>query len=276
MSLKTLTRLLVVPLLVAFTCISSLVRAASSKEGVQITQLDDRLRIEINGEFFTEYHFKNASRPFLYPVFGPDGLPMTRDWPMKESDNEEHDHKHHRSLWFDHGEMNGIDFWSEEPRAGKTVHEEFTEIKAGREVGIIRSKNKYVAPGGKTICTDDRALRIYNRRDERLFDFEVVIHASNGGLPFGDTQVGMTALPLLHPSRRLERMESRAALRGIRETLDPEYERQSHENDQSQNLSQDDSAGRSRRGPARLLLGQREGRQQRHSGCRRRIRRSRS
>jgi hypothetical protein len=196
MSLKALTRLLIVSLLLACAGLSCSVRAGDSKEGVLITQLDDRLRIEINGELFTEYHFKNASGPFLYPVLGPGGLPMTRDWPMKESDNEERDHKHHRSLWFDHGDMNGIDFWSEEPKAGKTIHEEFTEIKTGREAGIIRSKNKYVAPDGKITCTDDRALRIYNRPDERLFDFEVTIHASNGDVTFGDTKEGMMALRL--------------------------------------------------------------------------------
>jgi hypothetical protein len=202
MSLKALTRLLIVFLLLSFAGCACSVRAADSKEGVQITQLDDRLRIEINGELFTEYHFKNASRPFLYPVLGPEGLPMTRDWPMKESDNEERDHKHHRSLWFDHGDMNGVDFWSEEPKAGKTVHEEFTAIKAGREVGIIQSRNKYVAPDGKIICTDDRALRIYNRRDERLFDFEVTIHASNGDVTFGDTKEGMLAMRLNETMRQ--------------------------------------------------------------------------
>src|SRR6266478_1194891 len=184
MSLKTLTRLLLVPFLLASAGLSGSARAADSKDGVQITQLDDRLRIEINGELFTEYHFNNVSRPFLYPVLGPEGLPMTRDWPMKEADNEEHDHKHHRSLWFDHGEMNGVDFWSEEPRAGRTIHEEFTEDKARRESGIIRSKNKYVSPDGKIVCTADRALRIYNRRDERLFDFEVAMHASSGDVIF--------------------------------------------------------------------------------------------
>src|SRR5438034_10243681 len=159
MSLKPLTRLLIVSLLLTCASLSNSVRGADSKEGVQIAQLDDRLRIEINGELFTEYHFKNASRPFLYPVFGPQGLPMTRDWPMKESENEEHDHKHHRPLWLDHGEKNGDDFCTEEPRAGKTIHEEFTEIKAGREAGIIRSKNKYVAPDGKIIATDERQPR---------------------------------------------------------------------------------------------------------------------
>ena len=196
MTLKTLKNLLIIPLLPALAGWAGSLQAADAKAGVQITQLDDRLRIEINGGLFAEYHYKNVSRPFLYPILGPGGLPMTRDWPMKEAENEEHDHKHHRSLWFDHGDINGVDFWSEEPRAGKTIHEEFTEIKSGRDVGIIRSKDKYVAQDGKVVCTDDRTLRIYNRPDQRLFDFEATVHASNGEVTFGDTKEGMMAMRL--------------------------------------------------------------------------------
>jgi len=195
MTRKSLTRSSVVLFLVAAGLLCP-ARAADSKDGVKITPLDDRLRVEINGELFSEYHFKDVSRPFLYPVIGPDGLPMTRDWPMKDANNEEHDHKHHRSLWFEHGEMNGVDFWSEEPKAGRTVHEEFTEIKSGHDEGVIRSKDKYVAPGGKVVCTDDRTIRIYNRPGERLFDYEVTVHASNGDLVFGDTKEGMMSIRL--------------------------------------------------------------------------------
>jgi len=166
------------------------------ERGVQITQLEDRLRIGINGELFTEYHFKDFPRPYFYPVIGPDGLPMTRDWPMKETANEEHDHIHHRSLWFTHGDINGVDFWSEGPKAGKTVHEEFTEIQSGRGLGVIKSKNKYVAPDGKVVCTDERTVRIYDRPEERLIDFEVTVHASHGELVFGDTKEGTMAIRL--------------------------------------------------------------------------------
>ena len=174
----------------------SRVCAAESKAGVKITQLEDRLRIEIRGELFSEYHFKDVPRPYLYPVIGPDGLPMTRDWPMKNSSNEEHDHPHHRSLWFTHGAINGVDFWSEEPKSGRTIHDKFTSIKSGRNVGTIKSKDSYVAQDGKVICTDDRTLRIYDRPNERLFDFEVSIHASHGDLVFGDTKEGTMALRL--------------------------------------------------------------------------------
>ena len=190
------TRQAAVLFLISMAGVAVLSRAADPEDGVKITRLEDRLRIEINGELFAEYHFKDVSRPFLYPLIGPDGSPMTRDWPMKNTDNEEHDHKHHRSLWFEHGDMNGVDFWSEEPKAGKTVHEEFSEIKSGHDFGLIQSRNNYVAPDGKVICTDDRTIRIYNRPYHRLFDFDVTVHASNGDVVFGDTKEGMMAMRL--------------------------------------------------------------------------------
>ena len=201
MTRKMVNRPFKVAALLSLFLFPGLVRADASGNGVAITRLDDRLRIEINGELFTEYHFTNGSRPFLYPIIGPDGLPMTRNWPMKEAANEEHDHPHHQSLWFEHGAMNGVDFWSEEPRAGKTVHEEFTAIQPGRDSGVIRSKDRYVAPDGTVLCTDDRTLRIYNRKDERLFDFEVTLHASNGDLVFGDTKEGTMAMRLTETMR---------------------------------------------------------------------------
>src|SRR5580704_9820027 len=93
---------------------------AADKSGVEITKLTDRLRIKVNGQLFTEYFFKDVPRPYYYPLLGPDNLPMTRKWPMENPEGEEHDHPHHRSLWFAHGSVNGQDFWTERPGSGKT------------------------------------------------------------------------------------------------------------------------------------------------------------
>ncbi len=101
----------------------------TSTRGVRISRLDDRLRVEIDGSLFTEDFFKDVPRPYCYPVIGPGEALMTRNWPMKSAPNEEHDHPHHRSLWFAHGSINGHDFWSEEKDFGKTVHESFTKIR---------------------------------------------------------------------------------------------------------------------------------------------------
>jgi hypothetical protein len=170
--------------------------ADKSGGGVRITELTNRLKIELNGELFTEYYFAGVPRPFLYPLLGPGGLPMTRDYPMKEPAGEEHDHPHHRSVWFAHGDVNGIDFWTERQNCGKTLHVAFDEVKSGDDIGTIKSRNNWVGPDGKIVCTDSRTIRIYNpgSKKERVFDFEITLHASNGDLVFGDTKEGTMAV----------------------------------------------------------------------------------
>lgn len=187
--------------LFALILLAGCVIASPADSGVQITQLPDRLRIEVGGQLFSEYFYQNVSRPYLYPLLGPTGLRMTRHWPMEEAPDEEHDHPHHRSFWYAHGDLNGQDFWSETAKAGKTVHEKFTEIKSGRDAGVIKSLNKLVALDGKVVATDERTLRIYNRSGERLFDYEITVHASHGDLTFGDTKEGSMALRLAETMR---------------------------------------------------------------------------
>jgi len=173
----------------------------AGRAGVDIRQLDDRLRIEIDGELFAEYYYRDVSRPFLYPVRAAGGEDVSRHWPIREADNEERDHPHHRSLWYAHGEVNGHDFWSESGRAGKTVHVEFSEVRSGPEVGIIRSRNQLVTREGDVLGTEDFVLRIYRATDFRLLDFDVTIHASHGDLVFGDTKEGTMAIRLAETMR---------------------------------------------------------------------------
>src|SRR5262249_36642755 len=115
----------------------------------------------------------------------------------------EHDHPHHRSFWFAHGSVNGQDFWSEEKNFGKIVHAGFDEIKSGTAWGVIKSHDRWVAHDGTLVCTDNRTLRIYNPagQNERVFDFEITLHAVAGDLTFGDTKEGTMAVRLAETMR---------------------------------------------------------------------------
>ena len=176
--------------------------SAAEAKGVQIKELPDRLRIEINGKLFTEYHFKDVPRPFCYPLLGPGGVAMTRNAPMKEVPGEDRDHPHHRSFWFTHGNVNGVDFWSEARDFGKVVHDSFVKISSGEKEGVIQSRHKWLAKDGTEACTDERTLRIYNSPDnERLFDYEITINAGKNEVTFGDTKEGSMALRLAETMR---------------------------------------------------------------------------
>jgi len=174
--------------------------------GVKITKQEKTLRVDINGKLFTEYCFKDVPRPYFYPVIGPTGVPIIRHWPMKEGENEAKDHRHHRSLWYTHGEVNGHDFWGEGGGSGKVVHDKFLKANSGRKVGIIQSQNKWVARDGEVICTDTRTHRFYPpaaEADGQIMDFEITIHASEGKVVLGDTKEGSMAIRLA-PTMRLK------------------------------------------------------------------------
>src|SRR5688572_24883006 len=167
---------------------------------VDIREEKGKVHILVNGKDFGDYVFEGYSRPFLFPIIGPGGAKMTRSWPLVEVENEERDHPHHKSFWWGHGDMNGVDFWAEGKNSGKVVHLEFTKIVSGT-TGMIGSKNKYIAQDGKVVCTDERTLKIFSTEAGQMFDFDITLRASNGDLIFGDTKEGTMALRLAETMR---------------------------------------------------------------------------
>jgi hypothetical protein len=180
-------------------------KAADTATDVKLTPLADRVRVEIGGQLFTEYIFGDgATKPYCYPVLASDGTPMTRNFPMKKVEGEDTDHPWHRSLYFGHSIVNGVDFWNEgsgdagrSPSAkGKTVHDKLVETTSGN-VGVLRTSDRWVAPDGKVICTDDRSIRFHATADARMIDYEVTLHApTNEPLVMGDNKDGTMAIRL--------------------------------------------------------------------------------
>jgi len=172
-------------------------KAPGSKGGVAIDDVDNKLRVTINGKLFTEYCYQDVPRPYFYPVIGPTGVPVIRHWPIKDiNPDDAKDHVHQKSLWFTHGAVNGHDFWAEGDKSGKIVHDKFLKVSSGSEMGEIVSTDKWVARDGKVICTDTRTHKFYNVPDGQMMDFEVTIHASEGDVVFGDTKEGSMAIRL--------------------------------------------------------------------------------
>lgn len=174
---------------------------SADKKGLTITETEKGARVEIDGNLFTEYICHGLSRPSLYPLLGPGQIPMTRAWPFASPPGEEHDHPHHLSVWFAHGDVNGNDFWSEVPGAGKTVHVKFLKLESGKTRGIIRSTNMLVSAHGKTIATDERTLTFYSAGPGRFLDYDVTVFASEGDVTFGDTKEGTMAIRVAESMR---------------------------------------------------------------------------
>ncbi len=188
--------------------VALLAAAAAAYAGVDVRTLEDRVRIEIDGQLFTEYRHTDAPHVYYWPVIGPGGAKMTRAWPMEEVPGEERDHPHHRSLWFSHGLVNGVDFWAEAGRGtpkfpiGKIVHDKIIEASGGTDAGVLTSAQNWVAPDGSVPLTSTQTLRVYARpANERLFDFEVTLKAGGSDVLLGDTKEGTAAIRIAESMR---------------------------------------------------------------------------
>jgi Methane oxygenase PmoA len=162
---------------------------------VSLTPSELGLRVEIDGKLFSEYRTTDAQRPYMYPITGPSGENLARPYPMEKGGAE--DHPHHRSMWFTHGGVNGVDFWGNGEKNGTIKHTGFEQMKAEGAVGSFVAKSNWVLPGGESVMTDDRLIRIEALAGGgTIVDWTIKMMASAGDVTFNDTKEGSFALRL--------------------------------------------------------------------------------
>ena len=187
------------------TCLfAALSLTAIGHADVTFEEQPDRVTVKINGSLFTEYRHGDWSNVYYWPLIGPGGAKMTRSYPMEKVEGEETDHKHHRSLWFAHGLVNGVDFWSEHPTSpatpgrlpvGRTEHVKVLAMEPGKNSGVLKTSQKWIMPGGETALDSVQLFRVHSSSDaERMFDFEVTLTAGEKDAVFGDTKEGSASL----------------------------------------------------------------------------------
>ncbi|MGD0900006.1 MAG: PmoA family protein [Thermoguttaceae bacterium] len=172
---------------VALVCVATARLPAAE---VTAERSENGVTVKIDGQLFTEYLVRSGTKPILWPILGPGGIPMTRTVPMEKGAGRTSDHPHHRSLWFTHGSVNGVDFWAESgAKVGSIEHREFVKVQSGPQAVII-ARNDWLGPGRKRICKDERTLTFGTDGPTRWIDVAIVVTATDGPVTFGDTKEG--------------------------------------------------------------------------------------
>jgi len=183
MSLRASWNVLAVVLLLGFG-------AAARAEDLAVKKTNEGVEVTIGGQPFTTYLFKSGAKPVLWPLLGPTGKEMTRAYPLREGAKEEKtDHIHQRSVWFTHGDVNGVSFWHEMGGNGTIIHDELVTAEGGETARIV-TRNSWKTPAGETLCSDVRKLTFGGDDQQRWFDFDVVVTAVADEVKFGDTKEG--------------------------------------------------------------------------------------
>src|SRR5262249_1831460 len=72
-----------------------------------------RVDILVGGKAFTSYIWPTTlKKPVLYPLRSASGTVVTRGFPLEPRPGERVDHPHQAGLWFEYGDVNGLDFWN--------------------------------------------------------------------------------------------------------------------------------------------------------------------
>ena len=174
-----------------------------AKSAVSVTHdhAAGKVAVNLGGELFTEYRYRNPGKPILYPVIGPHGIPMTRHFPMQKGvAGEANDHPHHQSIHYNHP-VNGIDFWH--GKGGAHIRNEsiISADTEGDQARIV-ARNSWVKDD-EVILTDTTEIRAGETDGGRYIDYTISLHASKRDITFMDSKEGSMSIRT-HPALRLQ------------------------------------------------------------------------
>lgn len=169
-------------------------------------QGSQKISVEIDGKPFTEFLIgPETHKPYLAPLRSASGIIVTRQYPMNPNvPGESKDHPHHRGLWFTHGDVNGYDFWANEPDQkgankgkGDVTLRKVNRITSGKSSGTIDATFEWRA-GGEILMLETRKMTFYSDPNLRIIDFDAAL-SPDTKVTFGDTKEGMFAIRVAAP-----------------------------------------------------------------------------
>lgn len=195
----------------AVFCFSSAVTAA---EPVHFQRQGDEIHVTIGGKPFTTYYFNpDVAKAYLQPLRTAQGTIVTRGFPIGNTIPPAHLHDHalephQRPLYFAHGDIDGIDFWSEQAfnkiyhrtsgthAYGRMVFQKIDEMRGGPNSGTIQAEFDLVSPNKRVLATETQTFTFSGNQQTRVIDCQFVVHATHNPVVFGDTKEGTFGIRL--------------------------------------------------------------------------------
>ena len=177
-------------------------KAIENFVSIQKNDSIDKLDVYIGGKFFTSYLHSDSilRKPVLFPIHTANEIRITRGFPFATNPGERLDHPHHYGLWFNHGVVNGIDFWNSavipkdiNARYGRINHVKFINVESG-DIGTIEVEKEWKSDTDELILTEQTTYLFSGDENERIITHITTITAPNVDVLFTDTKEGMFAM----------------------------------------------------------------------------------
>ena len=171
---------------------------------------EEKIDVMVDGKLFTSYLYSSKiDKPVLYPIHSASGTIVTRGFPIQSRANERTDHPHHIGMWFNYGDVNGLDFWnnsyaipdSAKMKYGSIRHQRLVKAESGKDKGKLAVVANWIDHAGKVLLKEQTTFTFSGDATHRSIDRITTLTASNGKVEFKDNKEGMLGIRL---SRELE------------------------------------------------------------------------
>ena len=181
--------------------------ASASAQGpvVEIHEVrgQNRIEVRVGGEPFTAYVWPDRlMKPVLYPIRTARGTLVTRGFPLDPRPGERVDHPHHVGLWFNYGDVNGIDFWNNaeglpperQAKMGRIVHTGLASARGGAGRGELVVTSDWRMPDGSTALRERTRFVFTATSDTRGIERVTELTAGDAEVRFPDNKEGTLGL----------------------------------------------------------------------------------
>jgi hypothetical protein len=187
-----------------FLSLSLLFASAVSAQNFKLVNDEAGRKVDVllKGKIVTSYMYPaDIEKPFLFPVIAPNGSAVTRGFPIAPRKGERVDHPHHIGLWFNHGSVNGLDFWNNSSAISENKKEEYGLIQVQKILKAVGGKNGTIEvlshwkdSKGNVILEENTKYIFSAGKNSWWVDHVATLTAVNGPVVIKDNKEGMFAI----------------------------------------------------------------------------------
>ena len=178
---------------------------ATSSNMVQVVvrAAERRVDVTVGGLPFTSYIYPTSlKKPVLYPIHAASGAIITRGYPLAPRPGERVDHPHHAGLWFNYGNVSGLDFWnnstaikdSAAPHMGTILHRAVRAVSSGEGEGALDVTTEWVNYKGRALLKEGTHFIFRAHEGFRSIDRITTLTALDSTVSFADDKEGLIGL----------------------------------------------------------------------------------
>ena len=207
--LKTLT----MGVMFAVFATSGCNQSAFERVKIVVNESQQKVDVIIGGTLFTSYLYpvkggvaqKDSvlAKPVLYPLYTSKGTVITRGYPFEQRPMPERtDHPHHVGVWFNFGDVNGLDFWNNSYAIpadrladyGTIRHTNIISVQDGQTEGVLTVAANWVNADERVLLKEETKFVFRGKGDWRFIERTTKLTAQQDMVTFTDNKEGLIAI----------------------------------------------------------------------------------